>query len=117
MTTAVIAAKYVLGMRDGEQAVLQDHYVYVDGARIEAVTRDAPAAGQPVIRYEQGLVMPGFVNLHAHCLRGGLFRGIPDDLEMDPWVPTLVYKILLPLTGSPRRNSPRKSFTRSRRWA
>lgn len=99
MTTAVIAAKYVLGMRDGDQALLPDHYVYVDGARIEAVTRDAPAAGQPVIRYEHGLVMPGFVNLHAHCLRGGLFRGIPDDLEMDPWVPTLVYKILLPLTG------------------
>ena len=107
MTTAILAAKYVLGMRDaeqaglrdGEQAVLQDHYVYIDGARIEAVTRDAPAAGQTVIRYEQGLVMPGFVNLHAHCLRGGLFRGIPDDLEMDPWVPKLVYQILLPLTA------------------
>ncbi len=99
MTTSVIAGKYVLGMRDGEQAVLQDHYVYIDGTRIEAVTRDTPTAGQPVIRYEQGLVMPGFVNLHAHCLRGGLFRGIPDDLEMDPWVPKLVYHILLPLTG------------------
>ena len=99
MTSSIIAAKYVLGMRAGVQAVLQDHYVYIDGATIEAVTRDAPAPGQPVIRYTQGLVMPGFVNLHAHCLRGGLFRGIPDDLEMDPWVPTLVYKILLPLTG------------------
>ena len=99
MTTSVIAGKYVLGMRDGEQALLQDHYVYVDGTKIEAVTRDAPAAGQAVIRYEHGLVMPGFVNLHAHCLRGGLFRGIPDDLEMDPWVPKLVYQILLPLTG------------------
>ncbi len=99
MTTSVIAGKYVLGMRDGEQAVLQDHYVYVDGPRIEAVTRDAPAQGQPVIRYEHGLVMPGFVNLHAHCLRGGLFRGIPDDLEMEPWAPKLVYHILLPLTG------------------
>ena len=99
MTTSVIAGKYVLGMRDGEQTLLQDHYVYIDGTRIEAVTRDAPAAGQAVIRYEHGLVMPGFVNLHAHCLRGGLFRGIPDDLEMDPWVPKLVYQILLPLTG------------------
>jgi cytosine/adenosine deaminase-related metal-dependent hydrolase len=99
MTTSVIAGKYVLGMRDGEQAVLQDHYVYVDGATIEAVTRDAPAAGTPVIRYEHGFVMPGFVNLHAHCIRGGLFRGIPDDLEMEPWVPKLVYNILLPLTA------------------
>lgn len=99
MTTSVIAGKYVLAMRDGAQAILQDHYVHVDGNRIEAVTRDAPAAGQHVIRYEHGLVMPGFVNLHAHCLRGGLFRGIPDDLEMDPWVPRLVYEILLPLTG------------------
>lgn len=86
-------------MRDGAQAVLQDHYVYIDRTRIEAVTRDAPAAGERVIRYEHGLVTPGFVNLHSHCIRGGLFRGIPDDLEMDPWVPQLVYRILLPLTA------------------
>jgi cytosine/adenosine deaminase-related metal-dependent hydrolase len=99
MTTSVVSGKYVLGMRDGEQAVLQDHYVYVDGTRIEAVTRDAPAAGTPVVRYEHGFVMPGFVNLHAHCIRGGLFRGIPDDLEIEPYVPKLVYNVLLPLTA------------------
>ena len=99
MTTSVIAGKYVLGMRDGAQVLLQDHYVYLDGTRIEAVTRDAPAAGTPVVRYEHGFVMPGFVNLHAHCIRGGLFRGIPDDLEMEPWVPKLVYNVLLPLTA------------------
>jgi cytosine/adenosine deaminase-related metal-dependent hydrolase len=86
-------------MRGGDQAVLQDHYVYVDGTKIEAVTRDAPAAGTPVVRYEHGFVMPGFVNLHAHCIRGGLFRGIPDDLEMEPWMPKLVYNVLLPLTA------------------
>jgi cytosine/adenosine deaminase-related metal-dependent hydrolase len=63
------------------------------------VTRDAPAPGQDVIRYEHGLVTPGFVNLHAHCIRGGLFRGIPDDLEMEPFIPKLVYNILLPLTS------------------
>jgi 5-methylthioadenosine/S-adenosylhomocysteine deaminase len=99
MTTCVVAGKYVLGMRDGKQAVLQDHYVYVDGTKIEAVSRDAPAPGTRVIRYEHGLVTPGFINLHAHCIRGGLFRGIPDDLEMEPWVPKLVYQILLPLTA------------------
>jgi hypothetical protein len=82
VTTQVVSGKYVLGERDGAQVLLEDHYVYVDGSRIEAVTRDAPAAGQEVIRYEHGLVMPGFVNLHAHCIRGGLFRGIPDDLEI-----------------------------------
>jgi cytosine/adenosine deaminase-related metal-dependent hydrolase len=95
----VIAGKYVLGMEDGRQAVLQDHYVYVDGTRIEAVTRDAPAAGTELLRYEHGLVLPGFINLHAHCIRGGLFRGIPDDLDIEPYVPTLVYRILLPLTA------------------
>lgn len=99
MTTCVIAGKYVLGMKDGRQAVLGDHYVYVDGARIEAVTRDAPAAGQAVRRFEHGLVTPGFVNLHAHSIRGGLFRGIPDDLDLEPYVPKLVYRILLPLTA------------------
>jgi len=100
VTTRVVSGKYTLGTRDGAQVLLQDHYVYVDGPNIEAVTRDAPAPGQEVIRCEHGLVTPGFVNLHAHCIRGGLFRGIPDDLEMDPpWVPKLVYTILLPLTA------------------
>jgi cytosine/adenosine deaminase-related metal-dependent hydrolase len=99
VTTQVIAGKYVLGARQGAQVLLRDHYVYVDGPKIEAVTRDAPAPGQGLIRYEHGLVTPGFVNLHAHCIRGGLFRGIPDDLEMEPFVPKLVYTILLPLTG------------------
>ena len=99
MTSRVIAGKYVLGQRDGGQVLLQDHYVYLDGAKIEAVTRDAPAPGQDVIRYEHGLIAPGFVNLHAHCIRGGLFRGIPDDLEMEPFIPKLVYNILLPLTS------------------
>ena len=99
MTSRVVSGKYVLGERDGAQVLLEDHYIYLDGSRIEAVTRDAPAPGQEVIRYEHGLVMPGFVNLHAHCIRGGLFRGIPDDLEMEPYVPKLVYNILLPMTA------------------
>ncbi len=99
MTTSVVAGKYVLGMKDGDQVLLQDHYVYVDGTTIEAVTRDAPGAGTPVVRYEHGLVTPGFINLHAHCIRGGIFRGIPDDMDLDPYVPQLIYKILLPLTG------------------
>ena len=99
MTSYVIAGKYLLGMQEGRQTVLQDHYVYVNGMRIEAVTRDAPAAGVHVVRVDHGLVVPGFVNLHAHCIRGGLFRGIPDDLDIEPFVPKLVYNILLPLTA------------------
>lgn len=99
MTTRVVSGRYVLAQQNGAQVLLQDHHVYVDGAKVEAVTRDAPAPGQDVIRYEHGLVTPGFVNLHAHCIRGGLFRGIPDDLEMEPFIPKLVYNILLPLTS------------------
>lgn len=99
MTTCVIAAKHVLGMKDGRQALLKDHYIYVDGTRIEAVTQDAPAALDRVLHHEHGLVTPGFVNLHTHCIRGGLFRGIPDDLELEPFVPKLVYQVLLPLTS------------------
>jgi len=100
VTTHVVAGKYVLGMQGGRQALLRDHFVYVDGSRIEAVTPDAPAPGTPLVCYEHGFVMPGFVNLHAHCIRGGLFRGIPDDLDMEPYVPKLVYNVLLPLTAA-----------------
>jgi cytosine/adenosine deaminase-related metal-dependent hydrolase len=99
VTTRIVSGKYLVAQQDGAQVLLQDHYVYIDGAKIEAVTRDAPAPGQDVIRCEHGLITPGFVNLHAHCIRGGLFRGIPDDLEMEPFIPKLVYNILLPLTS------------------
>jgi len=93
----VIAAKYVLGPENGRQAVLKDHYVYLEGAVIAAVTKDRPAGTDEVLRFEHGLVTPGFVNLHSHCLNGALFRGIPDDLSLDPWMPELIYKILMPL--------------------
>ena len=45
MTTSVIHGRYVLGMKEGAQALLRDHYVYVDGTTIEAVT---PTLLQPV---------------------------------------------------------------------
>src|SRR5690606_24336923 len=38
-----------------------------------------------------------FVNVHSHCIKGALFRGIPDDLPFDPWMPQLIYNVLLPL--------------------
>lgn len=95
--TQVIAAKYVLGMDGEHQRLLKDHYIYVNGSSIEAITQDAPAASDDVLRYEHGLVTPGFVNIHSHCLNGALFRGIPDDLTLDPWIPELIYKILMPL--------------------
>ena len=60
----VVSGKYILGERDGTQVLLEDHYVYIDGARIEAVTRDAPAPGQEVIRYEHGLVVPPLIRSH-----------------------------------------------------
>lgn len=93
----VVAAKYVLSMDDGRQVVMRDHYIYVDGSTIAAVTRDPPAGTDEVLWFEHGLVTPGFVNLHSHCLNGALFRGIPDDLSLDPWMPELIYKILMPL--------------------
>ena len=95
--TQVIAGKYVLGMKENRQVLLTDHYVYIDGSEIQAVSRDRPAADDDVVHYEHGLVTPGFVNLHAHCLNGALFRGIPDDQSLDPWMPELIYKILMPL--------------------
>lgn len=97
MTTSAISARYVLATRDDEPVLLENQYIHIDGASIEAVTPDRPAPGVPVHAYEHGLATPGFVNLHSHVLNGALFRGIPDDLPMDPWMPELIYKILMPL--------------------
>ena len=93
----VVRGGWVLAMREGAPVLLRDHAVVADGPVITAVTRDDPGPADTVIEVERGLVLPGFVNLHSHCLNGALFRGIPDDLALEPWITRLIYAVLMPL--------------------
>lgn len=96
--TFAVKGTWVLVVEDGEPVLKHDHYVRIRGNTIEAVSPDAPSATETVIEHEQALILPGFVNLHSHCLNGALFRGIPDDAGFEePWLARIIYQLLLPM--------------------
>lgn len=96
-----IHGRWVLAWdKNGQADLLQDHWVHVRGNRIEAVTKDRPASGVETIEVEEGLVLPGFINLHSHVVNGAMFRGVPDDARFEaPWMSRLIYQVLLPMAN------------------
>ena len=100
----VIRGQWVLGMDDGEQVLLRNRNVVIEGPTIIAVTEDDPGPADEVIEIEHSLVLPGFINLHSHCLNGALFRGIPDDMRLEPWITRLIYGVLMPLAETALKN-------------
>jgi cytosine/adenosine deaminase-related metal-dependent hydrolase len=73
----------------GEEDVLWDGAVAVDGDRIAAVgpTEDVRRswAGRRTIDAREQLAMPGLVNTHMH-LFGSFARGLVNDLSFTPWI-------------------------------
>jgi 5-methylthioadenosine/S-adenosylhomocysteine deaminase len=89
----VIERGVVLPMT-GEQDLIFDGAVAVDGTRIAAVGTTAElrrryAARQTIDAREQ-LVMPGLVNTHMH-LFGAFARGLVNDLSFTPWIQKKFY--------------------------
>ena len=59
----------------------------VSGGRIEALGA-VPDRAQEVVDAQGGLVMPGLVNTHCHAA-DCLFRGLVEDLPLEPWLQTV----------------------------
>jgi cytosine/adenosine deaminase-related metal-dependent hydrolase len=78
--------------------VIDDATILVRGNRIVDVVR-APVDidGARHIEVRDGILLPGFVNLHNHSINGPIFRGIFDDLESSVAADSVVYSVLLPL--------------------
>ena len=100
----VIRGQWVLGMDGGEQVLMKNRNIVIEGPTIVAVTEDEPGPADEVIEIEHSLVLPGFINLHTHCINGALFRGIPDDMSIEPWITRLIYGVLMPLNETALAN-------------
>jgi cytosine/adenosine deaminase-related metal-dependent hydrolase len=75
--------------------VVEGATVVVEGTRIVDVVRspvDVPA--DRTVTLTDGIVFPGFVNLHNHSINGPIFRGIVDDRG---GADALVYALLMPI--------------------
>ncbi|URM96452.1 amidohydrolase family protein [Actinomadura madurae] len=81
----------------GAFKIAENVTVIVQGSRITDVLRGRPGAGVRHIEVPQGILFPGFVNLHNHSLNGPIFRGLVDDIGPQTQADGLVYSVLLPL--------------------
>jgi 5-methylthioadenosine/S-adenosylhomocysteine deaminase len=87
---------------DPEHTVLHDAAVIVRDGRFDWIgpAHDLPPTpGARIIDAAGAILMPGLVNMHAHC-GDTLFRGLVEDLPLEPWLQT-VWKAEAALLGDP----------------
>lgn len=81
----------------GHQDVIRDATVIVEGNTITDITHDEVTRADEFIAVEEGILVPGFVNLHNHALNGPTLKGIVDDYDRTGSAGSLIYKLLMPL--------------------
>lgn len=77
--------------------VVQGVTVVVEDNKIVDVTHDDVTRVDEFIRVDDGILVPGFVNLHNHALNGPVFKGIVDDYDRSGTSGSLIYNLLMPL--------------------
>jgi cytosine/adenosine deaminase-related metal-dependent hydrolase len=82
---------------DAEQGLRDGAFVVVEDGRIAAVTAERPTGDADRIAVPDGLLIPGFVNLHNHAFSAPLFRGLADDIGEGDLPGDVVYSLLMPL--------------------
>jgi cytosine/adenosine deaminase-related metal-dependent hydrolase len=92
-----VLGSHVLVEQDGVPAVLADHWVLVEGARIAAVTPTRPAADL-VLDAPGRFVLPGLINMHHHSVSEMIARARGEDPGGAGSVAKIVYQVLMPLT-------------------
>jgi cytosine/adenosine deaminase-related metal-dependent hydrolase len=96
--TTAIFGSYVLARRDGQQTVLRDQWVILEGSRIVAVTQSRPAQADRVYDRSGRFVLPGLMNLHNHCFSEAVARTHTEDGAGRKHNASIVYTVLLPLS-------------------
>lgn len=91
-----IRAKWALAIEDGRPAVLAERWIVVEGDRIAAVAKGRPRGVDRVLEANEALVLPGFLNLHNHCMASVPLRGLSEDIETTSYASELVYGLLMP---------------------
>jgi cytosine/adenosine deaminase-related metal-dependent hydrolase len=94
MRTLVIEPRWIW---DAEVGLRGGHFLVVEDGRIAAVTTERPTMDADRIVLPDGLLLPGFVNLHNHAFSAPLFRGLADDIADDDLPGDIVYSLLMPM--------------------
>ena len=78
---------------DPDDKVIQDGFVFIDGDRIVSVGSGKdrlPRNADVIIDAEQSLIVPGFINAHAH-LTDSLVRSLGADIPLLAWLERLIW--------------------------
>ena len=94
--TIAVRGAWVLATENGEATIVRDRWVVIEGDTIAAIVKDRPAAADHVLDRRQSLVLPGFLNLHNHCMASVPLRGLSEDMETKSYASELVYGLLMP---------------------
>jgi 5-methylthioadenosine/S-adenosylhomocysteine deaminase len=88
MTADLVIQNAVVVTGDAAGTVIRDGSVSVTDGRIATLGTGAPGPAREVIDARGMLLMPGLINTHCH---GGdsLFRGLVEDLALEPWLQTV----------------------------
>jgi cytosine/adenosine deaminase-related metal-dependent hydrolase len=78
------------GLREGVHIIIRD-------GRIADVTRERPTGDGRFVEVEDGLALPGPINLHNHAFSAPLFRGLADDIAPGGLPGHIVFSLLMPL--------------------
>ncbi len=92
----VVSGRYVLAPAGGLR-VLPNHSVVIEGSRIADVTAEPVVDADLRIDAPDGFVVPGFINLHCHCMNAPLFRSVTDDLPVRADGTSHIYSLLMPM--------------------
>lgn len=74
--TLILEPDWVLGMRDGQPALLREHSVVVEGDRIAEVVEGRIAGSNDRLAMPGQLLMPGLISTHTHVACGSPTRGL-----------------------------------------
>lgn len=92
-----VRAKYALMHGRDRPETLQDVTLVVDGDTITDITREKVTRADKFVEVTEGLILPGFINLHNHALNGPTLKAITDDYDRSSSAGSLIYKLLMPL--------------------
>jgi cytosine/adenosine deaminase-related metal-dependent hydrolase len=95
--TIAVRGRWVLATEENRWAVLPNRYVVIEGGTIAAITTSRPGGPDRLIDIPEGLVLPGFLNLHNHAATGVLTRGLSEEIAGASFATDLIYGLLLPM--------------------
>jgi cytosine/adenosine deaminase-related metal-dependent hydrolase len=93
----IVQGRWVIEETPSGSRIRSNAAVVIEGSKIVDIVESGEAPSGRVLATEEGLVLPGFIDLHNHSLNGPLFRGLVEDRSRGNTEGSLVYSMAMPM--------------------